>query len=66
MRRVVLKLSDDALAPLESEARRRGVPLDALLSEAIDDKAANIRSRIRPRVGIGHSSDGLAAGRGDR
>ena len=61
MRRTTVSADQDALATLEAEARRRGVSLTALLAEAVDEKAALIRSARRPRVGLGRSTDGKSA-----
>jgi hypothetical protein len=49
------------LDTLRAEALRRGVPLNVLLAEAVTEKAAAIRRRRRPRVGVARSSDGLSA-----
>jgi hypothetical protein len=43
------------LSTLEHEARRRGVPVTAVVAEAIDEKAAAIRSDRRPRLARGAS-----------
>jgi hypothetical protein len=61
MRRTTVAADREALDTLEAEARRRGVPLTALLAEAVEDKAASIRSARRPRVGLGRSTDGQSA-----
>jgi hypothetical protein len=61
VRRTTLALPADALATLEAEARRRGASLSALVAEAVDQKAAEIRTRRRPRVALGRSSDGRSA-----
>jgi hypothetical protein len=61
MRRTTVAADHDALDTLEAEARRRGVPLTAVLAEAVEDKAASIRAARRPRVGLGRSSDGRSA-----
>ena len=61
MRRTTVAADHEALDTLEAEARRRGVPLTALLAEAVEDKAASIRSARRPRVGLGRSTDGQSA-----
>jgi hypothetical protein len=60
-RRTTVTASADALGTLEAESRRRGVPLTVILAEAVDEKAARIRSARRPRVGIGKSQDGRTA-----
>jgi hypothetical protein len=61
MRRTTVAADRDALDTLEAEARRRGVPLTAILAEAVEDKAASIRAARRPRVGLGRSTDGRSA-----
>jgi Ribbon-helix-helix protein, copG family len=60
-RRTTVTASADSLASLEREARRRGVSLTAVLSEAVEEKAAAIRAARRPRVGLGASTDGRRA-----
>lgn len=59
-RRTTVAARADSLDTLQSEARRRGVSLSAILAEAVDEKAAALRRR-RPRLGIGRSTDGLSA-----
>jgi hypothetical protein len=61
MRRTTVAADHDALSTLEAEARRRGVPLTALLAEAVEEKAARIRAARRPRVALGRSRDGKSA-----
>jgi hypothetical protein len=61
MRRTTVAANRDALATLEAEARRRGVPMTVVLAEAVEDKAASIRAARRPRVALGRSSDGKSA-----
>ena len=61
MRRTTVSADREALDTLESEARRRGVSLTAILAEAVEDKAAAIRGSRRPRVGLGRSTDGKSA-----
>jgi hypothetical protein len=61
LRRTTVTASGEALATLEAEARRRSVPLTAVLAEAVEEKAASLRAGRRPRVGIGRSSDGRTA-----
>jgi hypothetical protein len=60
-RRTTVSADTEALATLEGEARRRGASLNALLAEAVEEKAVSIRRRRRPRTGIGHSGDGRSA-----
>jgi hypothetical protein len=61
VRRTTVAADRRALATLEAEARRRGVPLTALLAEAVEEKAASIRAARRPRVALGRSRDGRSA-----
>ena len=61
MRRTTVAADHDALDTLEAEARRRGVSLSSILSEAVEDKAASIRAARRPRVALGRSTDGRSA-----
>jgi len=60
-RRTTVAASHEALSTLEAEARRRGVPLTALLSEAVEEKASSLRAARRPRVALGRSTDGRTA-----
>jgi hypothetical protein len=60
-RRTTVTANRDALATLEAEARRRSVPLTAVLAEAVEEKAASLRGARRPRVGLGRSTVGLSA-----
>lgn len=61
MRRTTIRAGTEALATLAAEAERRGVPTSDVIAEAIDEKATEIRTRRRPRVGIGRSTDGRSA-----
>jgi hypothetical protein len=61
VRRTTIKASTDELATLEAEARRRGVPLTTVVSEAITEKAISLRKARRPRLGVGASA-GRSAG----
>jgi hypothetical protein len=61
MRRVAFSASRDAVARLEAEAARRGVSIDELLAEAVEEKAAAIRASRHARVGLGRSRDGRSA-----
>jgi hypothetical protein len=61
MRRTTVAAEHEALDTLEAEARRRGVPLTAVLAEAVEEKAASIRAARRPRVALGRSRDGRSA-----
>lgn len=49
------------LDTLRAEAKRRGVSLNAMLAEAVQDKAQALRQRQRPQVGVARSSDGRSA-----
>lgn len=51
-RRTTVTADDDDFSVLESEARRRGVSLAAVLREAISEKAGDVR-RTRPRPSFG-------------
>ena len=61
IKRTTVTARRDSLATLENEAARRGVSLSTLLAEAVDEKAAGIRSARRPQVGMGRSTDGRSA-----
>jgi hypothetical protein len=56
VRRTTITASVDELATLEAEARRRGVPLTKVVSEAICEKAISLRRARRPRLGVGASA----------
>lgn len=60
-RRTTVTADERDLATLEAEAKRRGVPLAVLMREAVRDKAVELRSRRRPRLGVAASSDGRSA-----
>ncbi|HEY5276018.1 MAG TPA: ribbon-helix-helix protein, CopG family [Coriobacteriia bacterium] len=60
-RRMTVSASGAALGTLEAEADRRGVPVSALLREAVEEKARALRASRRPRVGVGRSTDGASA-----
>jgi hypothetical protein len=49
------------LDTLAAEAARRGVPLSSVLAEAVAEKAAEVRSRRKPRFGVARSTDGRSA-----
>lgn len=51
-RRTTVSAPSDVLDTLVAEARRRGVPLNDLLSEAVEEKADRLRQRRRPRFGV--------------
>ena len=60
-RRTTVSADAEVLATLEGEARRRGASLNAVLAEAVEEKAIAIRGARRPRVGLGRSTDGRGA-----
>jgi hypothetical protein len=60
-RRTTVSADAEVLATLEGEARRRGASLNAVLAEAVKEKAIAIRRARRPRVGLGRSTDGRSA-----
>lgn len=57
-RRATVSAESDDLAVLESEARRRGVSLSAVLREAVAEKAAEVRRDRRPRFPLFSSGNG--------
>ena len=61
IRRTTVAARAEALDTLQAEADRREVSLSTVLAEAIEEKAATLRSSRRPRLGTG-SSDGRSAG----
>lgn len=54
-RRTTVTLEADDLETLRAEAERLGVSLHVVLSEIASRRAAEIRSRRRPRLGNGRS-----------
>jgi hypothetical protein len=56
---VTAEVSD--LDTLRAEADRRGTTLSEVLAEAVTEKAAALRRRRRPRVGVARSTDGRSA-----
>ena len=60
-RRTTVSAPRAVLATLEAEAQRRKVPLATLLREAVEEKADELRTRRRPRVGVARSTDGRSA-----
>ncbi len=64
MRRTTIAARAASLATLEAEAERRGVSLTAVIAEAIDEKAEALRTRRRPRFGLG-DSQGRSPGAAD-
>ena len=61
LRRTTVSAPQAALRTLEAEAQRRNVPLTTLLREAVEEKARELRTRRRPRVGVARSTDGRSA-----
>ena len=61
LRRTTVSAPQTDLRTLEAEAQRRRVPLATLLREAVEEKARELRTRRRPRVGVGRSTDGRSA-----
>lgn len=61
IRRTTVAADCGDLDTLAAEATRRGVPLARLLSEAVADKAAELRRTRRPTVGVWRSGDGRSA-----
>ena len=51
LRRTTVAAPVDALDTLQAEARRRGVSLSAVVTEAIEEKAVILRQSRRPRLG---------------
>lgn len=49
------------LQTLQAEASRRGVSLNVILREAVEDKARMLRSSRLPRIGVARSTDGRRA-----
>lgn len=60
-RRTTVSAPSEALATLEAEANRRGVPLATVLREAVEEKARSLRATRRPRIGVARSNDGRSA-----
>lgn len=61
LRRTTVSAPQAAFRTLEAEAQRRVVPLAALLREAVEEKAHELRKGRRPRVGVARSNDGRGA-----
>lgn len=59
--RTTITADSGDLATLKAEATRRGVSLTIVVAEAITEKAAALRTRRRPRVGVARSTDGRTA-----
>lgn len=58
IRRTTLSADPDDLATLEDEARRRGVALAQILRELVSEKARELRTSKRPRLGLFRSGTG--------
>ncbi len=56
-----MTLDAGSLATLRAEAERRGVALTVVVAEAVDEKAAALRQRKKPRLGLASSTDGRSA-----
>lgn len=62
-RHTTVSADADDLNVLAREAKRRKVSLSKILSEAVADKAAETRRRLRPRAGLFASGpEGIRAG----
>jgi len=61
LRRTTVSAPQAAIRTLEAEAQRRRVSLATLLREAVEEKAQQLRTRRRPRVGVARSTDGRSA-----
>jgi len=60
-RRTTVSAPEAAIRTLEAEAQRRSVPLATLLREAVEEKAAALRTGRRLRAGVARSTDGRSA-----
>jgi len=61
LRRTTVSAPQATIRTLEAEAQRRRVSLATLLREAVEEKAQELRTRRRPRVGVARSTDGRSA-----
>jgi hypothetical protein len=59
--RTTVAATPDDLRTLQGEADRRGVSLNTILREAIEEKARALRASRQPRVGVARSTDGRRA-----
>jgi hypothetical protein len=59
-RRTTLAASNDDLALLEAEARRRKVSLAHMLRELVEREAAALRDARKPRFGVVRTKQGAA------
>jgi hypothetical protein len=59
--RTTITASTDDLRTLKAEADRRGTSLAAVLREAVSEKAHELRTSRRPRLGVARSVDGRRA-----
>jgi hypothetical protein len=59
--RTTVTAAAEDLGTLRAEADRRGVSLNTILREAVEEKARTLRSSRRPRVGVARSTDGQHA-----
>jgi hypothetical protein len=60
VRRTTVAADQDDLQTLRDEARRRGTSLARLLRDLISEKAMELRTRRRPKIGIARSGAGVA------
>lgn len=60
-RRTTITAPIEDLRTLKAEADRRGVSLAAVLREAVEEKANDLRTGRRPRLGVARSVDGRRA-----
>lgn len=58
--RTTVAAKAEDLVVLREEARRRGVTLSVVLSEAVTQAADALRAQRRPRFGLGRSGAGAA------
>ncbi len=61
--RTTIAADADDLEVLRAEAKRLGVPLNELLSDAVSAMAAEIQRTRRPRLGVGHGGEANLASR---
>jgi hypothetical protein len=61
-RRTTIAAEADDLEILRSEAARLGVPLGSLIADLVAEKASEIQSARRPRLGVGRSGGANLSG----
>lgn len=59
--RTTVTAAAEDLQTLQAEASRRGVSLNVILREAVQEKARVLRSSRQPHVGVARSTDGRRA-----